>query len=244
MRRTPVLVSLTAAGLVALLGRFHCVPQGEGLRDLAPAAPLSVPAVPGAPTSAPVPACGIERWDVKIGSDPLAPPLGGAAAPSSIEALRALRPAGPVELHTPRFPEERVVRELRDVRLVCVKHEREGDRDYHLVIEERADPVVEPSEDHGCRNLHDPPPSRRTMIVEVPDPACVPQGQLRDAIARVRDTVDREAHPQDRARRVNRIVTLRGVTFFDVVHGQLGVAPNGIELHPVVAMCFGQGCAP
>jgi len=35
---------------------------------------------------------------------------------------------------------------------------------------------------------------------------------------------------------------LRGVTFFDVVHGQLGVAPNGVELHPVVSMCFGESC--
>src|ERR1019366_2704804 len=24
---------------------------------------------------------------------------------------------------------------------------------------------------------------------------------------------------------------------------QMGVAPNGIELHPVLAMCFGRGCA-
>jgi hypothetical protein len=29
--------------------------------------------------------------------------------------------------------------------------------------------------------------------------------------------------------------TVTGVGFFDVIHGQTGVAPNGIELHPVVA---------
>src|SRR5439155_9710638 len=28
--------------------------------------------------------------------------------------------------------------------------------------------------------------------------------------------------------------TLSGVGFFDFLHGQTGVAPNGIELHPVV----------
>jgi hypothetical protein len=28
--------------------------------------------------------------------------------------------------------------------------------------------------------------------------------------------------------------TITGVAFFDVIHGQCGVAPNGIELHPVV----------
>jgi hypothetical protein len=28
--------------------------------------------------------------------------------------------------------------------------------------------------------------------------------------------------------------TIRGVGFFDFLHGQTGVAPNGIELHPVL----------
>jgi hypothetical protein len=37
--------------------------------------------------------------------------------------------------------------------------------------------------------------------------------------------------------------TIRGVGFFDFIHGQTGVAPNGIELHPVLrfanATCTG-----
>jgi hypothetical protein len=28
--------------------------------------------------------------------------------------------------------------------------------------------------------------------------------------------------------------TIRGIAFFDFKHGQTGVAPNGIELHPVL----------
>jgi hypothetical protein len=28
--------------------------------------------------------------------------------------------------------------------------------------------------------------------------------------------------------------TIRGIGFFDFLHGQTGVAPNGIELHPVL----------
>ena len=31
------------------------------------------------------------------------------------------------------------------------------------------------------------------------------------------------------------LVRITGVGFFDYIHGQRGVAPNGIELHPVVA---------
>jgi hypothetical protein len=29
-------------------------------------------------------------------------------------------------------------------------------------------------------------------------------------------------------------VSVTGVGFFDVVHGQMGMAPNGLELHPVL----------
>ena len=35
--------------------------------------------------------------------------------------------------------------------------------------------------------------------------------------------------------------TLTGVGFFDVIHGQTGVAPNGIELHPILS--FSGSCA-
>jgi hypothetical protein len=33
-------------------------------------------------------------------------------------------------------------------------------------------------------------------------------------------------------------VTVRGIGYFDPPHGQAGAAPNGIELHPVVAISF------
>jgi hypothetical protein len=37
--------------------------------------------------------------------------------------------------------------------------------------------------------------------------------------------------------------TIRGVGFFDFLHGQTGVAPNGIELHPVIRF-INATCAP
>jgi hypothetical protein len=36
-------------------------------------------------------------------------------------------------------------------------------------------------------------------------------------------------------------VTVTGVGFFDFLHGQTGVAPNGIELHAVLDVQFGSG---
>jgi hypothetical protein len=215
---------------------------------------VSVSTTPSAPRVAPgTPArvCGVERWDVKTGTDPGALSIalepragaGAGAGAATVAELRLLPAPGLLEAHSPRQAEERIVRQLADVRLVCVKYEREGDRDLHLVVEQRDDEVVEPSADHGCKLLHDPAPSLHTMIVEVPDPECLPSNHpWRERIARVRALVQSETHPEERARRVNRVVSLRGLAFFDILHGQLGVAPNGIELHPVLAMCFGAGC--
>jgi hypothetical protein len=42
---------------------------------------------------------------------------------------------------------------------------------------------------------------------------------------------------------VSEPVTLQGLGFFDFAHGQDGVAPNAIELHPVISIVFG-GQAP
>jgi hypothetical protein len=33
-------------------------------------------------------------------------------------------------------------------------------------------------------------------------------------------------------------VTMTGIAFFDPIHGQEGVAPNGIELHPLLGISF------
>src|SRR5260370_1246977 len=36
-------------------------------------------------------------------------------------------------------------------------------------------------------------------------------------------------------------VQIKGVGFFDFLHGQTGVAPNGIELHPLLDIIFNPG---
>jgi len=47
--------------------------------------------------------------------------------------------------------------------------------------------------------------------------------------------VDLLNSPHSKARPLVRIT---GVGFFDYIHGQHGVAPNGIELHPVLGVAF------
>jgi hypothetical protein len=63
------------------------------------------------------------------------------------------------------------------------------------------------------------------MIAETPSPLCAKgaTGYRRRQMANSR-----------RAARICRRARVTGVAFFDYLHGQTGVAPNGIELHPVL----------
>jgi hypothetical protein len=76
---------------------------------------------------------------------------------------------------------------------------------------------------------------RRTMITESPAPTCdtraFPARQVQMAAAR------RALRPCSRAR-------VTGVAFFDFEHGQTGVAPNAIELHPILDFRCLTGAAP
>src|SRR5262249_42885942 len=50
---------------------------------------------------------------------------------------------------------------------------------------------------------------------------------------------------RSRVRRSCARARVTGVAFFDFFHGQTGVAPNAIELHPILAYtCLGGGTSP
>jgi hypothetical protein len=66
-----------------------------------------------------------------------------------------------------------------------------------------------------------------------------------DRVKRVRTAFDAQfGTVTGKMKHVSVPVTVVGVGFFDFIHGQTGVAPNGIELHPVLGMCFAAGCEP
>lgn len=99
-----------------------------------------------------------------------------------------------------------------------------GDHDFHLV-------------------LADPNDLSRTMIAEVPSGEC--QGACSslqaEKFAAVRQALTaRLAAPEAHFRRFTPawIVRVEGVGFFDVFHGQIGVAENCIELHPLLRVEF------
>jgi hypothetical protein len=162
--------------------------------------------------------CGVARWDVKTLSDASASRVKMTPVPAKVETLRALPVPGPIETHTPRYPQET---QTYTVKATLRQASREQDSDYHLVLV-----GVTPD---------------ATMIVEIPDPACVASqdSAVTGAIKKARTYFDQTfgapaQAPQFTTFQTPPQVTVSGVLFFDAIHGQRGVAPNGVELHPVL----------
>lgn len=177
--------------------------------------------------------CGKERWAVKTLTDTTTNP--GAAdvdvahpVTFTVEKLRRLNDKGKVsngnppkdlKKSTPRIaPVETTVYK---VPALLMSMKREDDKDIHLVI---ADPKIGGS-----------------MIVEFPDASCTigaseaRRTEMQTALQALATACDGVPGLTS-----TKVVTLRGkatfsgVGFFDLIHGQGGVATNGIELHPVV----------
>lgn len=162
-------------------------------------------------------ACGHERWAVKTGTDKDASYINlGDVAPAEIEDLDSLRAPKHLPLHHRVKPVEMSV---YYVKAKLVEFKREKDGDYHLVLKGR----------HG-----------KTMIAEIPSPRCVgSDSPFKAEIKNARREFNAHYRIEHSFRRVNTPVTVTGVGFFDFQHGQAGVAPNAIELHPVLSIQFG-----
>jgi hypothetical protein len=171
--------------------------------------------------------CGVERWAVKTGSDADAAKVSLVPADRTLAALGALVAPDPTTLQDrPRIaPVE--FQSVRLTNVTLVKFRLESDSDYHLVLNDGS----------------------ATLIAEIPDPACVSGGPFAAAITAARRafdatyTVDTSLGIPTPWQTAGVPVTLTGVSFFDVPHGQTGMAPNAIEVHPVMSICFGRDCS-
>lgn len=165
--------------------------------------------------------CGVERWSVKVGQDQGASSVPLTRKATTIASLSALAPPSPLP------PDDRVPSTESTVFKVSATltgFKREADSDYHLVIQDAG----------GA-----------TLIIEIPDPACMAGSPWQDSVKGVRAAFDTQfGTVTGKMKHVSVPVTVVGVGFFDFIHGQTGAAPNGIELHPVLAMCFTAGCEP
>ena len=99
-----------------------------------------------------------------------------------------------------------------------VEYVREADGDDHLVLEDKAG---------------------RTIIAEIPDPACVAGiSPVKSAIRTARTHMNSHFSVTSDFKTTNQRVVVRGIGFFDYYHGQTGMAPNDLELHPVTGLRF------
>lgn len=170
---------------------------------------------------------GTERWDVKTLSDAAADPaarvVGYRAKDTTIDRLREQVLPEPIGGHEPRLAGvETQVWRLTNVYLVDARLVRggspPGDEDIHLVIRDR----------HATHK----------MIVEFPDIRCrgASVSHRRARIERARDAFLGACGGVPRSFvGLGGRATLTGVGFFDKKHGQRGIAPNGVELHPVLS---------
>jgi hypothetical protein len=171
-------------------------------------------------TEATVGGCGVERWSVKTGTDTTASNIDPTLVDTTVTALATFSVPASLPATSRIAPHEDTTYRLRNVTLVSVKQEADGD--YHLVL----------SDGH------------QTMIAEIPSPSCVGStSPLRSKIQSARATLDAAFHVSGSVTKIGHPVTVSGVGFFDFKHGQNGVAPDGFELHPVLDICFGLDCA-
>lgn len=166
--------------------------------------------------------CGVERWSVKTGTDADVGLINlQSVTQSTIATLGALPAPSNPPANNRVQPTETTVFQLHDT---LTEFKLESDSDYHLVLSD------------GAGN---------TMIAEIPDPVCVGSSSpLLPDIRTARSEFDAKFTPNGNFQTANVPVTVTGVGFFDFLHGQTGVAPNGIELHAVLDVQFGTGGTP
>jgi hypothetical protein len=160
--------------------------------------------------------CGSERWKVKTVTDNVQIKFSSPISRSITQLRMVIRPIK-VGKQADRFPfEKNVVTTTGNI----VYYKGEDDKDLHVVIQT----------------------GKKNMIIEFPDVTC-------DAMSRspvVDDATKAKADflkivagkPKDQFFE-GIPVRVKGVAFFDINHGepgQIGHAPNNMELHPVLSI--------
>jgi hypothetical protein len=161
-------------------------------------------------------ACGSERWSVKTGSDADAQQIDLTTVyGAGVGDLGAL----PRPTYIPSNGRADWVEfTMWQVYATLVEFKRETDSDYHLVL----------MDDYG-----------NTMIAEIPQPSCVSDvSPFKDYITNARAEFDSVFHVTTSFQYAYVPVLVTGIGFWDYNHGQIGHAPNFVELHPVLDIQF------
>ena len=158
---------------------------------------------------------GTERWSVKVLTDVNLNTINFAPVTTTIDSL--------INLPTPvpTFSNPRITgieNKVYTIRCHITIKKTESDYDYHLVLSDGA----------------------HTLIAESPDPLCAVASSsafVTDFIS-VRNFINSNIAPGNVYNVNLPDVDVTGVAFVDLEHGQTGVAPNNIELHPMLDIHF------
>ena len=163
--------------------------------------------------------CGVERWPVKTGTDSDASRVNlNSTTATTIANLTGLNAPSSLPENNRVSPTETTVYVIN---ATLTRYVMAYDSDYHMVLTDGAG---------------------RTMIAEIPSPNCVgPGSPFAAGIAHARAQFDARFTPTTTFQTTNVSVQVTGVGFFDHLEGQEGVAPNGIELHPIIDIIFNPG---
>lgn len=151
---------------------------------------------------------GKERWDVKSLNDKNADKIDTNDLIVSVKALSEIPNLSKVYKNATRMHVE-----MKTFTIICVvkKVIKEDDGDYHLIVS-----------DTGFSN--------NQMIVEIINPHYA-NPKYYSLINQARENL---IYYQRKKQLINNTFKITGVAFFDIPHNQGGVAPNYIELHPVL----------
>ncbi len=168
--------------------------------------------------------CGTERWSVKTGTDADAGLVNlQPVTATTIATMRGWTAPHPIPKTHRVAPTETTV---WVVTATLTDYKLETDSDYHIVLTDA---------------------DGQTIIAEIPAPACVGAGSpFASAITSARAAFDQQLHATTSFKTASIPVRVTGVGMFDFVHGtpQRGVAPNAIELHPVLDIVFNPSAGP
>lgn len=158
--------------------------------------------------------CGKDRWPVKTASDADVESVEPNAVTTTIEALGSK----PKPANRPQDGRvDGVETTVWAVDGTLVKYKLSKDCDYHLVLEHQG----------------------HEMVVELAAPDCVEDDSpFLTQIDAARQAFDAQFNVTTSWKEAGRSVRVTGIGFFDKSHGQIGMAPNAVELHPVLSIVF------
>jgi len=173
------------------------------------------------PSPTPTPNCGVERWSVKTGTDTDAPSINFISQATTIATMRSWTPPSPIPANSRVSPFETTV---WTINANLLEYKFEDDSDYHIVLQDA---------------------SGNTIIGEIPNPGCVGStSPFAASIVNARLKFNAMFTASTSFQFANVPVQVTGVAMFDFLHGQTGVAPNGIELHPILDIVFSNSSTP